>query len=456
MEIEGICGWGTEPPLHLDLTDPESYVAFLAQMKRLSKEGYCVKKHFQILLDALSDKAAGKNLVQCGFIHAVLKAMKQCKDMDSQVMGLKILKIIALDKDNIPMMHKGGVVEMVMENMGNFSECAVLQIAACEVLCELTSDDKMMEKYISDARVIDLVVNAMKSNYTGATVQCHGCRALLFLTRICVKEDPDFMEGCIEVVVSGMRNHPNDWRVQSFGLMAMFDWTAKYSGIQKSAALREGLELVVSIMKTQASRVMEQTHGCGFIWNMFRAEVYDVCDEAMVVVKAAMKNHPEDSEVQIRGCGALWSMLRCHSDSTDLAFGKAIPYVIRAMDMYQDMEKTQLMGCGFLRTVASHEKYREGIVQYSGIALVARAMTRFGGNADIVCNGSLFYRSFLQYDKYHEYLVSDDTVSILKVIQDCKEVSDLEWCKGVQEKLKELIAVHEESVPCDYIGNPRD
>ena len=184
--------------------------------------------------------------------------------------------------------------------------------------------------------------------------------------------------GGVDMIVTAMKNHPSDRRVQEAACLTMRNLAC---GDTDAAPVdfSEPINLILAAMANHPSSASIQLHGCCALWNLafvknqFKYNVNEM-DMIRYIVKA-MQNHMESASVLQMACGALCSKIGGSKEKKQcLVNSGGLDAVTCVLVMHPNETDALENACGVLSSMSASPGFADDVESAQCLSNVVEAM----------------------------------------------------------------------------------
>lgn len=265
----------------------------------------------------------------------------------------------------------------IILTMSDYSASSFLQQEGLKDLSNLLLSEQDQDS-LADLGALELIVSAMRNHPNEVELQICGCRAVWNLSATPTNQVGLVQAGALDALLGAMEEFLDEPEVQEKAMAALSNLGAAEVNldylIDKGAVGR-----IVEAMNRHSEDARVQVKGCTAIINLashdspIKRRILEAGAGGAVVVSMVM--HPEHSDLQEKALRAIRNLCANNDENkVDLANIGGVDAVIRAMQVHRDEAGVQEAGAWALSNLALDPGNRAVIGDSGGIDVVIRAM----------------------------------------------------------------------------------
>ena len=378
--------------------------------------GMVLLRYFNIRLNIRLNK---EKIVEGGGIQVVIDTLCESKDFDTDHRGISILFDLARNNDEVKakIVDANGLPMLRDKLYSNVADHGTVRDILELILLLICNNHENRNKMISD-RGIQALQYILKKYLVSrnrdrddhlyherATIQKLGCKALMYLSEINVKEIyyksaditmlnsmekyPNIQSiqrcGCkvamlitnldghhrknmdqrIERIIFAMEKYLDDIFIQYYGFNALKK-LSQYRSRREKIVSQQGIVVMIRVMETLVNQCQDRESRKEF-----------VSHRGIEVLLQSMKKYSDNATIQANGCMILHYIANNGVNIPKIADTGGIVTIISAMKKHITEPQVQIFGCGVLKVLALNSDIKKTIASMDGIETIIASMKRY-------------------------------------------------------------------------------
>lgn len=320
---------------------------------------------------------------------------------------------VAVDADCIDVIFNG--LQAFPENVSMFEEAM-----RCLTCLSVTSEDA--KGYLCTRVVLSFLANMHSDSAFGQEMFVN------LMGSIMTRDGPQhtiIAHGGVDMLLSAMRAHPNDRRVQEAGCLAVRN-LACHSDEDMRIDFRETINCITQAMAKHESSESIQLNGCCALWNvgqMSDAIGYELSEKEMIeyIVKA-MQTHMESASVLEMACAALYSKINGSPEGKrNLVESGGLDAVTCVLVMHPNEPAALEKAFGVLACMSASTDFADDVANAQCMGNVMEAMRANSSCVTLLEYGCLVLRNIILLRPEH---TSDSLTVVATVLNAMREHPD--------------------------------
>ena len=331
-----------------------------------------------------------------------------------------IANLVSLSSDNAVVAVNADAIDVIFNALQAFPENVSMFEEAMRCLTCLSVASEDAKGYLCTRVVLSFLANMHSDSAFGQEMFVN------LMGSIMTRDGPQhtiIAHGGVDMLLSAMRAHPNDRRVQEAGCLAVRN-LACHGDEDMRIDFRETINCITQAMAKHESSESIQLNGCCTLWNVAskghlgEGVGFELSDKEMIqyIVKA-MQTHMESASVLEMACGALCSKINgSPQGKKDLVESGGLDAVTCVLVMHPNESAALEKAFGVLSCMSASTDFAEDVANAQCMSNVVEAMRANNSCITLLEFGCLVLRNIILLRAEHVSEASSVVGTILNAM----------------------------------------
>ena len=331
-----------------------------------------------------------------------------------------IANLVSLSSDNAVVAVNADAIDVIFNGLQAFPENVSMFEEAMRCLTCLSVASEDAKGYLCTRVVLSFLANMHSDSAFGQEMFVN------LMGSIMTRDGPQhtiIAHGGVDMLLSAMRAHPNDRRVQEAGCLAVRN-LACHGDEDMRIDFRETINCITQAMAKHEGSESIQLNGCCTLWNVASkghlgdSGGYELSDkEMMECIVKAMQTHMESASVLEMACGALCSKINGSPQQKEfLVESGGLDAVTCVLVMHPNEPAALEKAFGVLSCMSASTDFADDVANAQCMINVMEAMRANSSSISLLEFGCLVLRNIILLRSEHASEASSIVATILNAM----------------------------------------
>ena len=337
------------------------------------KDPLVVASATSILAHISSHGPSQPSLVATGALSSVQQTIGRFPNhADVQAHAFRVLSNVSEQSSKVVVSQMVTTVPLVVQGMQQFQQQPQIQLYGCLILANIVagyanSNQRVLPE--DEESLLPIVLHAMRLNTFDPAVQTKGLQLLWSIlsgndnkglntsidTASTDRYELFFSEGGIDVVLSALKDHPDQGELALNGMLILKDFTRRSLDFQRAVSAKGGVDVVLEKTRRYAENHPLQEAAMACMRNIcLHQDNRLLVNDGIPTLLQSMARYPHDGAIQAYGCDALGRLASELNNQVTILEVRGIETAMRAMELHPIHPGVQDRACFLLDNMTEY------------------------------------------------------------------------------------------------------